>query len=219
MPDPMMAAHRQPPAPHPAPHPRPPPHPTPPHLTPHPTADDYRQEQLDYFSKTAAWTDVHPSQVVGSAACFKAYDLHTVTLEELKAPLKVGGWGGARGARGVGWLHQGLVRQRAVEGFSGCWNGCHVAFRRLQARRGGAPACQPHPCPPPPPPLPQASFQMRVLEDGPVDAFCGWFDTQFKGSAENATTTEVTLSTAPDPTGATHWGQQVRRKLGPAGAV
>lgn len=53
-------------------------------------ADEYRQEQLDYFSKTAAWTDVHPSQVVGSAACFKAYDLHTVTLEELKAPLKVG---------------------------------------------------------------------------------------------------------------------------------
>ncbi|PRW56855.1 arginine N-methyltransferase [Chlorella sorokiniana] len=104
-------------------------------------SDDYRQEQLDYFSKTAAWTDVHPSQVVGSAACFKAYDLHTVTLEELKAPLK-------------------------------------------------------------------ASFQMRVLEDGPVDAFCGWFDTQFKGSEQNPTTTEVTLSTAPDPTGATHWGQQ-----------
>jgi hypothetical protein len=52
-------------------------------------AEDYRKEQLDYFSHTAAWTDVHPSQVVGSAACFKLYDLHTVTLEELKAPLKV----------------------------------------------------------------------------------------------------------------------------------
>lgn len=51
---------------------------------------------------------------------------------------------------------------------------------------------------------------MRVLEDGPVDAFCGWFDTQFKGSQQNPTTTEVTLTTAPDPTGATHWGQQVR---------
>jgi hypothetical protein len=45
---------------------------------------------MDYFSHTAAWTDIHPSQVVGSAACFKSYDLHTVTLEELKAPLKVG---------------------------------------------------------------------------------------------------------------------------------
>lgn len=42
-----------------------------------------------------------------------------------------------------------------------------------------------------------------------MDAFCGWFDTQFKGSAENPVTTEVTLTTAPDPTGATHWGQQV----------
>lgn len=35
-------------------------------------------------------------QVVGSAACFKSYDLHTVTLEELKAPLKVGLRGGER---------------------------------------------------------------------------------------------------------------------------
>ncbi len=68
------------------------------------------------------------------------------------------------------------------------------------------------------PPLPQASFQMRVLEDGPVDAFCGWFDTQFKGSEQNATTTEVTLSTAPDPTGATHWGQQVRLQRGAVAA-
>lgn len=56
-----------------------------------PTADDYRKEQKDYFSHTAAWTDIHPSQVVGAASCFKTYDLHTVTLEELKAPLKVGG--------------------------------------------------------------------------------------------------------------------------------
>lgn len=63
-------------------------------------------------------------------------------------------------------------------------------------------------------PLPQARFTLSVLEDGPVDAFCGWFDTQFKGSAENPTTTEVTLTTAPDPTGATHWGQQVGRQGG-----
>ncbi|KAL4445413.1 hypothetical protein ABPG77_011238 [Micractinium sp. CCAP 211/92] len=104
-------------------------------------SEEYRKEQLDYFSYTAAWTDIHPSQVVGSAACFKSYDLHTVTLEELKAPLK-------------------------------------------------------------------ARFSLNVLEDGPVDAFCGWFDTQFKGSSENPVTTEVTLTTAPDPTGATHWGQQ-----------
>ena len=56
---------------------------------PRPPSEDYRKEQMDYFSYTAAWTDVHPSQVVGSAACFKSYDLATVTLEELKAPLKV----------------------------------------------------------------------------------------------------------------------------------
>lgn len=41
-----------------------------------------------------------------------------------------------------------------------------------------------------------------------MDAFCGWFDVQFRGSEANPATTDVTLSTAPDPTGATHWGQQ-----------
>ena len=61
----------------------------------------------------------------------------------------------------------------------------------------------------------QASYELTVLEDGPVDAYCGWFDTQFKGSQENPVTTEVTLTTAPDPTGATHWGQQVRARDAP----
>lgn len=41
-----------------------------------------------------------------------------------------------------------------------------------------------------------------------MHAFCGWFDTQFRGSDGSPADTPVTLSTAPDPTGATHWGQQ-----------
>ena len=52
------------------------------------------------------------------------------------------------------------------------------------------------------------SFEMEVAQDGPVDAFTGWFDVQFKGSPENPADADVVLSTAPDPTGATHWGQQ-----------
>lgn len=50
-----------------------------------------RREQSDYYCGTSAWTDVHPSAMLGPATCFKTYDLHTVTLEEIKAPLKVGG--------------------------------------------------------------------------------------------------------------------------------
>lgn len=50
-----------------------------------------------------------------------------------------------------------------------------------------------------------------------MDAFCGWFDTQFKGSPQNPATTEITLTTAPDPTGATHWGQQVGWRAGGGG--
>jgi len=58
--------------------------------------------------------------------------------------------------------------------------------------------------------LPQASARLNVLDGGPIDGFVGFFDTQFKGSPENPASMEVLLSTAPDATGATHWGQQVR---------
>lgn len=51
---------------------------------------------------------------------------------------------------------------------------------------------------------------MSVLEDGPVDAFVGFFDTQFKGSPQNPTDFPINLSTAPDPTG------EGRGKGGPA---
>jgi hypothetical protein len=134
---------------------------------------------------------VHPSQVVGTAACFKSYDLHTVTLEELKAPLRVG-WCAGR----AHWCLQHAQSPPQTSAAVCHANGWLLPFHSLT-----------HPCAALP--VLQASFSMRILEDGPVDAFCGWFDTQFKGSAENPTTTEVILSTAPDPTGATHWGQQV----------
>jgi protein arginine N-methyltransferase 1 len=42
---------------------------------------------------------------------------------------------------------------------------------------------------------------MDIVEGGPVQAFCGWFDVQFKGSDESPADTPVTLTTAPDPTG------------------
>lgn len=54
----------------------------------------------------------------------------------------------------------------------------------------------------------EADFDMRMAANGPVESFLGFFDTAFKGSKENPVVTEVLLSTAPDATGATHWGQQ-----------
>ena len=51
--------------------------------------DEFRQEQQDYFMSTSAWADIHPSQLLGPPACFKHYDLLTVTLEEIAAPLQV----------------------------------------------------------------------------------------------------------------------------------
>lgn len=51
--------------------------------------NEFRQEQQEYFMSTSAWADVHPSQLMGPPACFKHYDLLTVTLEEIAAPLQV----------------------------------------------------------------------------------------------------------------------------------
>ncbi|KAG1680824.1 hypothetical protein FOA52_008157 [Chlamydomonas sp. UWO 241] len=104
-------------------------------------SEQFRDEQRDYFLSTSQWTDTHPQQLLGPPSAFKRYDLHTLTLEDLKAPM--------------------------VE-----------------------------------------AFQMHVSDGGPVEALCGWFDVAFKGSETNPTDVEVPLSTAPDPTGSTHWGQQ-----------
>ncbi len=52
--------------------------------------DEFRQEQQEYFMNTSAWADIHPSQLLGPPACFKHYDLLTVTLQEIAAPLQVG---------------------------------------------------------------------------------------------------------------------------------
>ena len=52
-------------------------------------SDHFHNEQRDYYLQTSAWVDTHPSQMLGPASCFKRYDLATVSLEELSAPLKV----------------------------------------------------------------------------------------------------------------------------------
>ena len=71
--------------------------------------------------------------------------------------------------------------------------GVRVGPRGAWQAAGGEQRVAPRPTPPPPPPFPSLPA----------------FGPQFKGSPQNPVTTEVTLTTAPDPTGATHWGQQV----------
>lgn len=105
-------------------------------------SEDFRKEQQEYYTMTASWADVHPSQVIGEPALIKSYDLKTVTLEELKAPL-------------------------------------------------------------------QSRFTMKIRDHGSLEGFVGYFDTEFKGSLETPAPVPVTLTTEPDETGATHWGQQV----------
>ena len=101
---------------------------------------DFEIEQRDYCVNTASWTDVHPGQMLGHAAVLKEYDLATVTIEEIKAPM-------------------------------------------------------------------HSTFQLPVARAGPIQGFVGFFDTSFKGSPQNPVQVETVLTTAPDATGATHWGQ------------
>jgi protein arginine N-methyltransferase 1 len=50
---------------------------------------------------------------------------------------------------------------------------------------------------------------VKLKEEGPINAICGWFDVAFRGSPENPVDHPVELDTAPDAKGATHWGQTV----------
>ena len=147
---------------------------------------------------TAAWCDVHPSQLAGPGACFKEYDLLTVTVDELKAPLQVrvfGPWpvtdlglvvctrqhlAVARGGRAQLMLSAGCGRRPCgLNDLMGC-------RRELSApavsRRSAL--------------ILQASCQLRILDGGLVDAYCGWFDTRFKGSPENPADFEVSSALA-----------------------
>lgn len=50
---------------------------------------------------------------------------------------------------------------------------------------------------------------LRVNRDVPVEGFCGFFETAFRGSTDCPADREVLLTTAPTTGTSTHWGQQV----------
>ena len=43
----------------------------------------------EYYLETSAWADVHPSQMLGPPCLVKSYDLLTVQIPEVAAPLQV----------------------------------------------------------------------------------------------------------------------------------
>jgi hypothetical protein len=52
--------------------------------------DAFHKEQKEYYLHTAQWMNVHPQQMLGSPSCIKKYDLHTLSLDELKVCLDSG---------------------------------------------------------------------------------------------------------------------------------
>lgn len=57
-----------------------------------------------------------------------------------------------------------------------------------------------------------SSCTMHISESGPVQAFCGYFDVDFKGSEQNPADNDIRLSTAPDATGALAKHLSARKK-------
>ncbi len=47
-----------------------------------------------------------------------------------------------------------------------------------------------------------ANAELPIVDGGPVDALCGWFDVTFAGSTQQPADESVKLSTGPDATGA-----------------
>ena len=52
-----------------------------------------------------------------------------------------------------------------------------------------------------------ADFRCVISDDAELNAFGGWFDTDFRGSPADPAPTPITLTTEPES--ATHWAQQV----------
>ena len=46
--------------------------------------DTFDAEQREFFLNTSSWVDIHPSQLLGKASVICDWDLHTVTLEDIK---------------------------------------------------------------------------------------------------------------------------------------
>ena len=99
----------------------------------------FHREQHEYLLQSAQWCQLRQSEVIGDEFAVCEFDVHTITVDELK---KV-----------------------------------------------------------------QASFRTVLSEDAELNAFGGWFDTDFRGSAAQPAPTPVTLTTQPES--ATHWAQQV----------
>jgi hypothetical protein len=50
--------------------------------------NEYDAEQKEYLHQTASWSDVHPGNLLGKTSAIKEFDLRTISLDEVKGPIK-----------------------------------------------------------------------------------------------------------------------------------
>ena len=99
----------------------------------------FHREQHEYLPQSAQWCRLRQSEVIGDEFDVKAFDLHTITVAELKEI--------------------------------------------------------------------ETTFKTVCSQDAEMNAWGGWFDTDFKASTAEPAQQPVTLTTEPEST--THWAQQV----------
>jgi SAM-dependent methyltransferase len=155
-------------------------------------SESYRGEQREYFLRTAAWADVHPSQLMGPGVALGV----------------VGG--GAGGAAGAG------AAAAAAAATNGGGNGASGAEAAAKAKAPGQEQEEEEELDLLKVQVGQlkdkaleASATLSFSESGRAEGLVGWFDVSFRGSPENPADDPVVLTTEPDADGATHWGQQL----------
>jgi protein arginine N-methyltransferase 1 len=142
--------------------------------------EPFREEQREYFLRTAAWADVHPSQLMGPGVALKVIGAGP------------GGAGTTAGAAAGGAGGEGAANGNG----NGAASSDELDLLTLQVGQLKNKALE-------------ATATLSFAESGRAEGLVGWFDVSFRGSPENPADEPVVLTTEPDADGATHWGQQL----------
>lgn len=135
------------------------------------------QEQKEYLLQTACWSDVHPGNVLGQPAVVKSFDLARIPLEDIKAPI-------------LSKFTMLVTRQGPVSGLAAFFD---TAFKGAEDNPAETEVC---------------------LKGSLNGCFCkkklscsNHCDPFVNNTVTTLRPAQVILNTAPDVTGATHWGQ------------
>lgn len=164
----------------------------------------FESEQRDYLLQTATWSDVHPGNLLGQSAVLKEFDLQTISMDEVQGSIRSS-------------FELLVTRPGPIQGLAGFFDATFRGSLQQPAEQEARPRS------PPPQRTPARSRAChpararctRAAASGERVAFtllrcrtqaCIAPEAR-PCSSRQARDMQVVLSTAPDASGATHWGQ------------